>query len=142
MGKNYEWRSHFTLSKKIFNHLKESSRANNAETAAISRSIIHLAYYSCLNITKENNVKYGQDNQETGHGAHSHDISQIIHYKITPHTGVDLRKLRNNLLQLKAYRTRADYDSSATIDYYTVIEVMKRAEGIYNDLVILGEKKS
>lgn len=138
MAYEYDWKNHFELSREMHEYLRSNMPiADSGRVAAISRTIIHLTYYSCLHITKENNIKYGLENQETGHGAHDRNIRKISKYKTSIFTKEELRILEADLLQLKKYRTSADYKSGHQIDYHYINNIFKDADDIYNKLIVL-----
>lgn len=138
MNHEYNWEHHFQLSKEMFQYLEDNNPLpDNGKSAAISRSIIHLSYYACLNITKKKNLKYNLESQETGHGAHDQTIRNISKYEIVADLETDLIDLESDLLQLKKYRTHSDYKSDTQIDYYYVKSVFKIATDVYTRLIRL-----
>lgn len=134
----YNWENHFKLSKEMFEYLETEELTGKSEKVeAISRSIIHLAYYSFFNITKINNIKYGQKNQNVGKDAHNHDLRQIIKYKGTGSSYDDLADLQADLISLKDYRVEADYKADVKLDYYEVKKIFILASQIYDRLSML-----
>lgn len=134
----YNWENNFDLSKEMFKYIEDSHPLGNSNREeALSRSIIHLSYYSCLHITKQNNLKYNQKNQEYGPGFHESNIRKIIKYKNACYTNDELGDIMADLLFLKELRTRADYKTDK-IDFYETKEVFNVASEVYEKLLVLS----
>lgn len=142
MNKDYEWKNHIDLSHEMFDYLKENHpMGDTSRAAAISRSLIHLAYYACFHTTLINNEKYKEKNQVGGYGTHEVNIRKMSKYKVPVLIDFDLFDLQADLLQLKTYRSEADYEAGTLIDFHYAKLVIELANEIFKNLTILGSLK-
>lgn len=133
---NYDWKHHFELSQAIYSYLEEANPLPNPDKIeALSRSIIHLAYYSCFNITKIKNEKYDKKPIKRGHSSHIETIEQIRGYHDTGLTRKELSDIVADLRMLRDYRTAADYQGTTKIGYYDVKnEIVDLASDVFDKL--------
>lgn len=138
MTYKYNWENNFLLSKEMFDFVADNyPMGNSNKQEALSRSIIHLSYYSCLNITKQNNLKYRQKNQENGPGFHENTIRKIIEYRNSCFTNDELGNIMADLLLLKESRAKADYKTDK-IDFYKTKVIFTLANEVYEKLLVLS----